>query len=576
MAHSPYTPHSASLSLACASAALIPATTDGPFSIELRRITFALPSGKVLWHALNHRFHTLRTGLVGRNGSGKSLLLRVLLSEFPPQSGSVLRHGSLFYVPQDIAAATDQSVKQTVADLAGVSPVLRALARIEQGCPTDQDFEQAEGQWLIRDTLQRALNSCGLDALRPDDSIERLSGGELTRVALVGAFLSGAQGLLLDEPTNHLDAQARAWLRDRLSQWRGGAIIVSHDRALLDEMDEIVALERGTLHRHTGNYSSYLDHRSRQMAAAQAALAHARTERDAKHRHMQHLHDAQQHRGAQQNRQGKTANQAAISLDRAKHNAQMHAGREHLRLKAAHTALESAVRVAAAQVAAPPAIGVALPDTTVAPGSRVLHLDQVVAPFGTAFGPAGLPSQALSFTLNGPFRLVIQGPNGCGKSTLLKLLAGIIQPVQGECVVGVPCAWLDQHATALYAGASLLQQLHALGTPLPEGVLRSYLALLGLGAEQVNADVRDLSGGERIKAALACALWRARPAQLLLLDEPTNHLDLDSVVALEQALATYPGALVVVSHDAHFLNALRPTHRLSGKVCGWTLEEQTA
>jgi ATPase subunit of ABC transporter with duplicated ATPase domains len=168
--------------------------------------------------------------------------------------------------------------------------------------------------------------------------------------------------------------------------------------------------------------------------------------------------------------------------------------------------------------------------------------------------------------------VAITGRNGSGKTTLLKMMAGIIEPLSGECRTQVRTAWLDQQANALLPpNLSLLERLRELRTPIPEGQLRSHLSLLGLQATQVLTQSSALSGGERIKAALACAIWGNEPAQLLLLDEPTNHLDLYSVLAIEQALQSYKGALVVVSHDERFLASLRLTHTLRHTETGWRL-----
>ena len=142
------------------------------------------------------------------------------------------------------------------------------------------------------------LADAGLPAWPPERPASAVSGGELTRVALAGALAQGADGLLLDEPTNHLDARARGWLMDRLTTWRGGLIVASHDRTLLDTMSDIVALERGALAGHAGNYSAYRRHHEQQAASADAALAHARAERDAGLRALRQRHDAEQRRGA--------------------------------------------------------------------------------------------------------------------------------------------------------------------------------------------------------------------------------------------------------------------------------------
>ena len=166
-------------------------------------------------------------------------------------------------------------------------------------------------------------------------------------------------------------------------------------------------------------------------------------------------------------------------------------------------------------------------------------------------------------------RVALKGPNGCGKSTLLKAILGEVAPLSGTCKVSVNCAYLDQHLSQLDLSQSVMAQLNLSHTPLEEGVLRTRLAQLQLGADKVALPLAELSGGERLKAALACVLWREDATQLLLLDEPTNHLDLASVEAIEAALAGFPGALLVVSHDEAFLRGLALTHELVWEEAGW-------
>ena len=417
----------------------------------------------------SHDFTTARHGLVGRNGAGKTLLLRLLLGELPAQSGRIERRGRIAAVPQSLPAGPGV----TLADVAGMTPALRALARIEAGTGSQADFDLMDGRWRVREEWPRMLADAGLPAWPPERPASAVSGGELTRVALAGALAQGADGLLLDEPTNHLDARARGWLMDRLTTWRGGLIVASHDRTLLDTMSDIVALERGALAGHAGNYSAYRRHHEQQAASADAALAHARAERDAGLRALRQRHDAEQRRGARNARQARDANQAPILLGMKKASAERHAGRERLRMQAAAQALDAAVRQASAAVAPAAAIALALPETAVPAGRRVLHVEAATRPGPPARRPCHCPCPAPSGWPARPQWLRQEHAAGhAGRRT---------RALGGRCEVGVPTAILDQRASALGDAETLLQALDRLGARLPQGELRSRLALLGLG-----------------------------------------------------------------------------------------------
>ncbi|MBB3220151.1 ATP-binding cassette domain-containing protein [Pseudoduganella umbonata] len=530
--------------------------------IELHGLTLRLAGGRTLFDNLTFTFADRRTGLVGRNGAGKSMLARAMAGLQEPDAGRADARGTVYYLPQRI----DVDTGTTVADVAGLGTLFAAANRLAAGHGTPEDLALLDGRWTVAADFAAALADAGLPSLHGGVPAAGLSGGQLVRVALAGAFLSAADVLILDEPTNHLDRDGRNWLRRRLDAWSGGVIAISHDRALLDAMTAIVELDEHGLHAFGGNFTHYQAQRDAQAVAAQAALDHARTARQAALRQLRTQHDARQQRNARASRAARDENQAAILLGRRKAGAQASAGNAARQAAALRARLDDAVGSAAAgaDTAALPAL--LLDDAAVPAGRTVIVCEGAVAPW-----PAdALP---LDLVLAGPVRVAIAGPNGCGKSTLLKMLAGDVAPRAGLCSACVPSAWLDQHAERLLPPEwNILQRLRQLDCPLADAVLRSRLALLGLDAARLATPAGALSGGERIKAALACALWQRSAARLLLLDEPGNHLDLPALRALEEALGAWPGAFAIVSHDDRLLAALRLTHVLRWHPAGWRLE----
>ncbi|AYQ39744.1 ABC transporter ATP-binding protein [Burkholderia aenigmatica] len=535
--------------------------------VALHHVSFRFDDGVTLFDSLDLSIDRTPTGIVGRNGIGKSQLAQLIAGRCAPSSGTIDRHTPVVYVAQQHDDGDASADPRTVAQIAALDAPLGALTRLADGRAEPHDFDLIGDRWDLAERLRTALDTAGLHDVQPDTPAQALSGGQLARVALIGALLSGAGLLVLDEPTNHLDTPGRAWLRAALDGWRGGVVIVSHDRALLADVQRIVELTPQGVRSYGGNYALYRAQRDAEQDAAQSALDNARAERGRVRRRLEQEHDTIQRHAAASLRDAKTANLSSMAKQSRKGAARSIMGTVRRHQNEFKATLDERMQEAAARVEADAPVLVSLPGTEVSARRQLFTLERAQLPWHIA-GEA----DAITWSASGPVRIALTGPNGCGKSTLLRMLAGELSPRSGECTTHVSAAYLDQRLALLDSERSIVEQLGLLDTPLAEGDLRSRLALLQLDATRATQPARQLSGGERLKAALACALWRGTPAQLLLLDEPTNHLDLESVRAIEAALAGFPGAIVVASHDTAFLAALDPTHTMQWHRDGWRYE----
>jgi ATPase subunit of ABC transporter with duplicated ATPase domains len=530
-------------------------------ALTLDRVTFTLPDGRVLFSDLSASFDTTPTGLVGRNGVGKSVLGRLLAGQLQPSNGQIQRQGRVHLLAQHSGVLPGR-----IADLAGIAPVLDALDRIEAGSVDPHDFALVGERWTLREQLQAQWRRLGLPALDPAQAAARLSGGQAMQVALAGALLSDADALVLDEPSNHLDSVHRTRLIDALAQWRGGLIVISHDRALLREMQRMVELTPTGLRSYGGNYDLYAEQKQAEQANADAELALRKHQRRQEQAALREQRERQEHRQSRAQRDARTANQAPILLGGMKNRAENSAGRLQAQQLERRAAADSRVRAAAAGVDDVTQIAMLGPSLATPGPQQVATLANVQLPWVMASW------QSVSLHIQRGDRIGVRGHNGSGKSTLLRVLAGEVQPLSGEVKRAATTALLDQALSSLPAQDSALQLLQRANPQASDATLRTQLALLGLDAERSLRPLATLSGGERVKAALAAVLYAEVPPQLLLLDEPGNHLDLASLAALEQMLNQYRGSVVIVSHDQALLDAVQLTHQLDATEEGWRLK----
>jgi ATPase subunit of ABC transporter with duplicated ATPase domains len=532
------------------------------FLATLHGVGFTLPDGGALFHDLHETFAAETVALIGRNGSGKSTLGRLVAGELAPTWGRIERAATILRVGQEAGTAPGRSLAQ----LAGLHKPLAALRRLAAGNGTAADADAVGERWDLEAQWQALLDKAGLHAAMCPES---LSGGQRALLALIGGFCSNAGLLVLDEPSNHLDRERRGFLSDSMTRWRQagrGLLLITHDRALLEQVDRTLELRPPGLLHYGGGWSTVTRQREAELAASAARLEHARTERRRTELDMRQQAERAARKSARGARDRHSGSQSKLMLDAQQDRvertdgalAERHAkrrGQLRQQVADAFAALDGALERPAF-----PELGVTIPAR-----QETLVLDGLVQ--GWAW------TRPLDWIARGPVRVAISGPNGGGKSTLLRLLGGRDVPSVGRLRCSLPSILLDQSLALLDQEASLLDQLRAVAPACLEGRLRQYLALAGIGSSRVHLRCAQLSGGEQMRGALLAAVLAEPMPRMLLLDEPTNHLDLAATEALESMLQSWRGALVVVSHDDAFLRRLGPTHRIERHDDGWRVTE---
>ena len=477
-----------------------------------------------------------RVGLAGVNGAGKSTLLRIMCGEQDVDPGIVSRASwfSVAYLPQEVTIDLDgrslfDEAQSAFDDVLAQQEQLDRVS--EELALLDPDSPEIDGLLALQGDLQHALDGCDVFRIRPqiervlfglgfsagdlDRPVGNFSGGWIMRLLLAKLLLKKPSLLLLDEPTNHLDLDSLTWLEDFLLQYQGAMVIISHDRAFLDRVTAITwELSLGRLTVFRGNYSHYLVEKAQRLEMERAA------------------YDNQQAQIRQSER--------FITRFRAKST-------KSKQVQSRVKQLEKLDRIELSETERsihfnfPPA----------APSGRdVLTLEDVRKSFAgrTVF-------DGVSLNLQRGDKLAVVGVNGAGKTTLLKILAGL-ETAEGTVRPGhnVILSYFGQHQAQELAGdQSILDTVYHTAVDMTITQVRSLLGAFLFTGDEVEKQVRVLSGGEKSRVALARML--VRPANLMLLDEPTNHLDMSSQEILQEALAQYEGTIIVVSHNRFFVNS---------------------
>ncbi len=567
------------------------------FHITLDHISYAHPSQPPLFVDLSAVFSAPLTGLIGDNGCGKTTLMRLILGDLTPDSGSLAAPERMAYLPQDLGLNREQ----TLAELCGISEILRALRAVESGEYSPELYDTIGDNWDVEERTLTALATYGFTpaTLVDRDSPEAVralfarqmhsfSGGEAVIAALASLMSSDPEFILLDEPTNNLDSAAKAQLFTALEALPCPALIISHDRDLLERVNVIAELHadrQGVAHLRLfeGNYSTYRQALDTEQQAAQRRVTEAKNRVRSAHREWVHAQEIISKNMAQVWKDDQPDTILALAKDASRQAA---AKLRVLRVGKQEQAQEE-YQNAQNEVRVQEKIYAELSQLPLPAGRKVLELSRVdKRPVSRETFAIQQPSKvdSLHFSpteagdenqqgtptehpehliLSGPEHLRITGANGSGKTTLLEAIAHAkdpeyLSPVQPAYRVeySIEGAYIPQRIT-LDPQLTLLQSVQQANGGVSEQHLRDQLARLLFRRESVHHKTGELSGGERFRAAVAQVLLADPVPQLLMLDEPTNNLDISSVDWLVQALEVYTGALIVVSHDEDFCRRIR-------------------
>lgn len=517
----------------------------------LQDITYIHPNGDLLFTDINLSINKQeKVALIGNNGAGKSILLKILSGNLIPSAGHGKVEGSTYYVPQVFG----QFNGYTIAEALQIADKINGLNEILNGNVTDEHLNALDDDWTIEERCREAFSHWKLNDLALTQKMETLSGGQKTKVFLAGIMIHRPDTVLLDEPSNHLDSWSRALLYHYVKSTKNTLIIVSHDRALLNLLSTVYKLSKSGITAYGGNYDFYATQKLlenenlyQELKTKEKALRKAKEVE-------KHAVERQQKLDARGKKKQEKAGLPTISMNTLRNNAE----KSTSKIKGVHAEKVGAITEELTQLRS------SLPDidkmkidlnsSILHKGKNLVNIREVNFKYTDQF----LWPAPISLEIYSGERIVIKGANGSGKTTLIKMILKTLQPACGT----ITCAdfkaiYIDQDYSLIDNTLSVYEQAERYNS----GVLQEHEIKIRLNRflftkADWNKGCNELSGGEKMRLMLCALTIGDQAPDLMIMDEPTNNLDIQNIEILTNAINSYQGTLLMISHDEYFLKQI--------------------